>query len=492
MVYEADSSKPALSSLAPPPVGRPALGNKRRPGLKLSFEHLQTPPASSLTPNETTPQAAINNNTFREKIGNIVGNSSRTAHGLQTIDSSATKPVSRRYPGCGEDDEDEDDGDDSLAAAYLAASRAGQPADVKPQIRRNQQIPVLREAPRPPLNAPPASSVPSRYYGNTNKTPATSFSSSSSSSSSASAASSSETDPPSNDSQFMEIRPEDLEVIKSLGEGAAGIVRKVRHKPTRLIMAKKTIGTDPNPKIQRQILRELSFQKTCNSPYIVSFYGAFLEDGDTTLSLCIEFCEAGSLEDIYKRARDLGGVIGEPVLERIAESVCKGLVYLQSQRVIHRDIKPSNILVTRKGEIKLCDFGVSGELINSIAKTFTGTRYYMAPERIQGAPYAVQSDIWSLGLTLIEVSQNRPALPPPDQPQLSIIDLLDLIVRQPVPVIRGSHISRECRNFVAVCLIKNPHDRPGPGRMLEHPFIKKWEDVPMDLATWVKEVWNWK
>ncbi|KAI9493459.1 kinase-like domain-containing protein [Zychaea mexicana] len=321
----------------------------------------------------------------------------------------------------------------------------------------------------------------------TMSTPASSSASSSSSSSATSASENTE-----QDSQFMEMKPEDLDVIKLLGEGAAGTVRKVYHRPTRLIMAKKTIGTDPNPKVQRQILRELSFQKTCSSPYIVSFYGAFLEDGDTTLSLCIEFCEAGSLEDIYKRARDLGGVIGEPVLERIAESVCKGLVYLQSQHVIHRDIKPSNILVTRKGQIKLCDFGVSGELINSIAKTFTGTKYYMAPERIQGAPYAVQSDIWSLGLTLIEVSQNSPALPPPDQPQLSIIELLDLIVRQPVPVIRGSHISKECRNFVAVCLIKNPRDRPGPGRMLEHPFIRKWQDVPMDLETWVKEVWNWK
>lgn len=83
------------------------------------------------------------------------------------------------------------------------------------------------------------------------------------------------------------------------------------------------IATDPNPKIQRQILRELSFQKTCKSPYIVSFYGAFLEDGDTMVTLCMEYCEAGSLEDIYKRARDMGGVIGEPVLERIAESVIK-------------------------------------------------------------------------------------------------------------------------------------------------------------------------
>ncbi|KAI8970416.1 kinase-like domain-containing protein [Mycotypha africana] len=289
----------------------------------------------------------------------------------------------------------------------------------------------------------------------------------------------------------MEVKAEDLQTLSRLGEGAAGTVRKVLHKPTQLIMAKKSISTEPDPGVQRQILRELAFLKTCDSPYIVSFYGAFLDDGDTTVSLCMEYAEAGSLEDIYKRARDLGGVIGEPVLERIAESVCKGLVYLHSKRVIHRDIKPSNILVTRKGEIKLCDFGVSGELINSIAQTFTGTQYYMAPERIQGNAYAVQSDIWSLGLTLIEVSQNRPALPPPDQPHLSIFELLDFIVRQPVPQIQGDHISDECKNFVAVCLTKDPNYRPTPARMLQHPFILKWENVHMDLGQWVKEVWGW-
>ncbi|KAG1427378.1 hypothetical protein G6F58_001054 [Rhizopus delemar] len=289
----------------------------------------------------------------------------------------------------------------------------------------------------------------------------------------------------------MEIKVQDLETLSRLGEGAAGTVRKVLHKPTQLIMAKKSISTEPDPAVQRQILRELAFLKTCDSPYIVSFYGVFLDDGDTTVSLCMEFCEAGSLEDIYKRARDLGGVIGEPVLERIAESVCKGLVYLHTKRVIHRDIKPSNILVTRKGEIKLCDFGVSGELINSLAQTFTGTQYYMAPERIQGNAYAVQSDIWSLGLTLIEVSQNRPALPPPDQPHLSIFELLDYIVRQPVPQIQGSHISEECKNFVAICLTKDPNYRPTPARMLQHPFISKWEHVHMDLGQWVKEVWGW-
>jgi serine/threonine protein kinase len=90
---------------------------------------------------------------------------------------------------------------------------------------------------------------------------------------------------------------------------------------TDLTLTSQTITTDPDPDVQRQILRELSFLKTCHSPQIVSFYGAFLDDGDTSIAICMEYCEAGSLEDIYKRAKDLGGVIGEPVLAKIAESV---------------------------------------------------------------------------------------------------------------------------------------------------------------------------
>ncbi|KAI8644918.1 kinase-like domain-containing protein [Parasitella parasitica] len=397
-------------------LGQPKSG-KRKPGLRLTSEHLQS---------TSSPSSG-----FRLEITNIVNG-----------ENYSGPVVEKEEP--------------SLAASYLFAQPLPPPSSQQQQKDvRNQDIPVLRE---PPL--PPPSINANQQVLEAN-------------------------------SHFMEIKADDLETLSRLGEGAAGTVRKVFHKPTQKVMAKKSISTEPNPVVQRQILRELAFLKTCDSPYIVSFYGVFLDDGDTTVSLCMEYCEAGSLEDIYKRARSLGGVIGEPVLERIAESVCKGLVYLHSKRVIHRDIKPSNIVVTREGEIKLCDFGVSGELINSIAQTFTGTQYYMAPERIQGNAYAVQSDIWSLGLTLIEVSQNRPALPPPDQPHLSIFELLDFIVRQPVPEIQGDHISDECKNFVAICLTKDPNYRPTPARMLEHPFILKWQNIDMDLGQWVKEVWGW-
>lgn len=92
----------------------------------------------------------------------------------------------------------------------------------------------------------------------------------------------------------------------------------------------------------------------------------------------MEFCEAGSMDSIYRRVKGRGGRVGEKVLAKLAESILKGLEYLHQQRIIHRDVKPSNILVTRDGQMKLCDFGVSGELINSVAGTFTGTCTYMA------------------------------------------------------------------------------------------------------------------
>ncbi|KAG1109228.1 hypothetical protein G6F42_015720 [Rhizopus arrhizus] len=114
----------------------------------------------------------------------------------------------------------------------------------------------------------------------------------------------------------------------------------------------------------------------------------------------------------------------------------------------------------------------------------------MAPERIKGATYSVSSDIWSLGLTIIEVAQNRPALPPPGQPHLSIFELLDFIVHQPMPTV-GDSRSPECQNFVETCLIKEPEKRPSPEQMLEHDFVKLRADPNCNIEGWLKELWGW-
>lgn len=157
----------------------------------------------------------------------------------------------------------------------------------------------------------------------------------------------------------------------------------------------------------------------------------------------MEFCEGGSLDSIYREIKRLGGRAGEKVLGKVAEGVLNGLTYLHGKKIIHRDIKPSNILLCRNGMVKLCDFGVSGEFgTKGDANTFIGTSYYMAPERITGQSYTITSDVWSTGVTLLEVAQHRfpfPADAPEGaemQPRAGMIDLLTYIVSQPIPKLR--------------------------------------------------------
>lgn len=200
----------------------------------------------------------------------------------------------------------------------------------------------------------------------------------------------------------FELRNEDLRDLKELGAGNGGSVKMVEHVPSKTIMAKKIVLIDAKPAIRKQILRELQILHDCRSPYIISFFGAFI--ADPNICICMEFADKGSLDGVYKK---IGPVDGE-VVGRVALCVLEGLTYLYDvHRIIHRDIKPCNILLFSTGKIKICDFGVSGELINSIADTFVGTSTYMSPERIQGAAYTVKSDVWSLGISLIELALGR-------------------------------------------------------------------------------------
>ncbi|KAK7462392.1 MAP kinase kinase (MEK) [Stygiomarasmius scandens] len=200
----------------------------------------------------------------------------------------------------------------------------------------------------------------------------------------------------------FDLRNEDLKDLHELGQGNGGSVKKVEHIPTGTLMAKKIVLIDAKPSVRKQILRELQIMHDCHSQYIISFYGAFL--ADPNICICMEFMDKGSLDGIYKKI----GAIDIGIVGKVALAVLEGLTYLYDvHRIIHRDIKPSNILCNGRGEIKICDFGVSGELINSIADTFVGTSTYMSPERIQGAQYTVKSDVWSLGISLIELALGR-------------------------------------------------------------------------------------
>ncbi|KAL0611503.1 Dual specificity mitogen-activated protein kinase kinase 2 [Plecturocebus cupreus] len=213
-----------------------------------------------------------------------------------------------------------------------------------------------------------------------------------------------------------ELKDDDFERISELGAGNGGVVTKVQHRPSGLIMARKLIHLEIKPAIRNQIIRELQVLHECNSPYIVGFYGAFYSDGE--ISICMEHMDGGSLDQVLTEARR----IPEEILGKVSIAVLRGLAYLREKhQIMHRDVKPSNILVNSRGEIKLCDFGVSGQLIDSMANSFVGTRSYMAPERLQGTHYSVQSDIWSMGLSLVELAIGRYPIPPPDAKELEAI-----------------------------------------------------------------------
>ncbi|GAA5970645.1 hypothetical protein JCM3765_001180 [Sporobolomyces pararoseus] len=200
----------------------------------------------------------------------------------------------------------------------------------------------------------------------------------------------------------LDLRNEDLKVLNELGSGNGGTVSKALHLPTKVVMAKKVVHIATSSNTRKQILRELQIMHDCSSPYIVSFYGAYLQDPH--ICMCMEFMDKGSLDQIYKKV----GPIPQDILGKIAYAVVSGLTYLyQVHKIMHRDVKPSNILLNSLGQIKICDFGVSGELINSVADTFVGTSTYMSPERISGDPYTVKSDVWSLGITLVELAIGR-------------------------------------------------------------------------------------
>jgi mitogen-activated protein kinase kinase len=249
----------------------------------------------------------------------------------------------------------------------------------------------------------------------------------------------------------------------------------------------------------------------------------------------MEFCEGGSLDSIYREVKKLGGRTGEKVLGKVAEGVLNGLTYLHGKKIIHRDIKPSNILLCRDGQVKLCDFGVSGEFgTKGDANTFIGTSYYMAPERITGQSYTITSDVWSTGVTLLEVAQHRfpfPADGTEMQPRAGLIDLLTYIVRQPIPKLKdepeagitwsenfkyfiecwyvsqrrrllhpfsASHRRAESSSFLyrqanlLFSLEKEPARRASPWRMLEHPWMIEMRGKRVNMAHFLATVWGWE
>ncbi|KAK4749570.1 hypothetical protein SAY87_027019 [Trapa incisa] len=278
----------------------------------------------------------------------------------------------------------------------------------------------------------------------------------------------------------LEFSLEDLETIKVIGKGSGGVVQLVCHKWIGKLYALKVIQMNIQEDIRKQIVQELKINNVSQCPHVVICYHSFYHNG--AISLVLEYMDRGSLVDVIRQVK----TILEPYLAIVCKQVLQGLVYLHNERhVIHRDIKPSNLLVNQKGEVKITDFGVSAMLASSMGQrdTFVGTYNYMSPERISGSTYDYSSDIWSLGIVVLECAIGRfPYLQSEDQQGWpSFYELLEAIVRCPPPCAPPDQFSPEFCSFISACIQKDPRNRASSLDLLGHPFIKKFEDKDIDL-----------
>nr|CAH0102276.1 unnamed protein product [Daphnia galeata] len=257
-------------------------------------------------------------------------------------------------------------------------------------------------------------------------------------------------------------QPEEVfDIICKLGEGSYGSVYKALHKESGQVLAIKQVPVDTD---LQEIIKEISIMQQCDSPYVVKYYGSYFKNTD--LWIVMEYCGAGSVSDIMRLRKK---TLSEVEIATVLMDTLRGLEYLHLRRKIHRDIKAGNILLNSEGHAKLADFGVAGQLTDTMAKrnTVIGTPFWMAPEVIQEIGYDCVADIWSLGITALEMAEGKP--PYGDiHPMRAIF----MIPTKPPPSFREpDQWSPEFIDFVSRCLVKNPDERATATELLQNEFI---------------------
>eukprot|EP00047_Mylnosiga_fluctuans_P024707 m.168528 g.168528 ORF g.168528 m.168528 type:complete len:440 (+) comp9910_c1_seq9:5217-6536(+) len=276
---------------------------------------------------------------------------------------------------------------------------------------------------------------------------------------------------------LMRDPDEVFEILEKLGEGAYGAVYKGLHKASGKLIAIKQVLVDSD---LQDIVKEISIMQQCENNFIVKYFGSYFKRSD--LWIIMEYCAAGSVSDII---RFRNKTLKENEIAPIVKSTLKGLEYLHSKRKIHRDIKAGNILLNQQGEAKLADFGVAGQLSDTMAKrnTVIGTPFWMAPEVIQEIGYDCLADIWSLGITAIEMAEGRP--PHADiHPMRAIF----MIPTKPPPTLhQPDDWSDAFKAFVAACLVKNPEERASAVALLQHAFVAAADTTSPELLAAIEE-----
>ena len=259
--------------------------------------------------------------------------------------------------------------------------------------------------------------------------------------------------------------PEKLyKILQKVGQGNYGSVYKIQDIKTGQILAAKICKIESNN--SESFNREINMLRQCDSPYILKYYGSYIKNNK--IWIVLEFCEGGSLLDIMRITNIF---YTEKEIASLLKMVLKGLQFLHTQKKIHRDIKAGNILLTDEGIVKLGDFGVSAQLTNSISKKISkiGTPYWMSPEVISQKSYDSKCDIWSLGITCIELAEGEP----PYSEVRTFLVMKKILNNPPKGLSKPELWSKDFNDFVQQCLIVNPEHRPSAAQLLNHNFIKK-------------------